>query len=314
MEKLARIVGYVALLVTPAALLLDAVLAPRVSLATLGLGGGLVLVGGVTAAVEREHALADLGGPSLDRTALRPVLAVAAAAGVTYALSVHAGLGPVVASALVGLAAGLGAPDADTAAYCGSFVGMASPAVFPSVEPVLGAGLVAGLAFVAADGAFTGFGGKLGTLALFGCATAGLLTGVEYAAVTAVEWHSAVLVVPVAAAGAVVTGRLSDRVGVVLGSALVGLGAGLSLPALLPGTGALLATAAYCASFVGMSTTDRLDEFRVGLAGALSGVVLLAVTPAIVGAGGKLGTVAFVSCVALAGAGELRDRLATSAP
>jgi len=285
---------------------------PRVSPASVGLGGGVVLVGAVTATVERRSAFARLDGTALARSDAVDALVVTLAAGLTYILSVHAGLGPVLASAAVGVAAGLAVPDVDAAAYCGSFVGMASPAVFPSVWPVLVAGAVAGVAFVAATASFVGFGGKLGTLALFGCLTAGLLVGVEYAPAAGMRWHSAVLTVPVAAVAAVATVVVSVRYGrgAVLGSALVGLAAGLAFPVLAPDVGGRLAAVAFCASFVGMSSRERLEsDLRVGIAGALCGLVFVVVAPALVGAGGKLGTTAFVSCVALAGVDRLAGRL-----
>lgn len=312
MQRLFSVVGYVVLLVTPVVLLGDAVAAwPRGSLASVGLGGGLVLVGAVTATVERRSAFARLDGAAIARSDAVDAAVVTLAAGLTYVVSVHAGLGPVVASAAVGVAAGLAVPNVDTAAYCGSFVGMASPAVFPSVGPVLVAGLVAGVAFVAATASFAGFGGKLGTLALFGCVTAGVLSGVEYATAGGIPWGSVVLTVPVAAVAAVATVLLSVRFGLgsVLGSATVGLVAGLALPVVAPGVGGRLATVAFCASFVGMSSRERLSgEGRVALAGALCGLVFVVVAPALVGAGGKLGTTAFVSCVALAGGDRLVGR------
>lgn len=315
MQRLTRLAGYAALLVTPAALLVRALLARTgVSAAALGVGGSIVLVGGVAAAVEYDDVFGGLEGPSVGRADAGVPIAVIAAAGATYALSVHAGLGPVVAASVVGVAAGLGVPEFDTAAYCGAFVGMASPAVFPSVGYVFLAGAVAGLAFVATRGTFAGVGGKLGTLALFGCATTGLLTSAEFTTGPPLQSSSALLVIPVAVGGAVVTVLVSGRggLGTVLGSALVGLVAGLSLPVLLPSVGGLLATVAFCSSFVGMSTTERLgSDLRVGLAGALCGLVFVAVAPVFVGAGGKLGTIAFVSCVALFGAGELQNTLAS---
>lgn len=312
MQRLVRVVGYIALLVTATALLGNALVEPaHISLAGVGFGGSLVLVGAVTAAVERRSTFGSLNGPPFEPSDAADVFAVAAAAGLTYVLSVHAGFGPVLASALVGVAAGLGVPDIDTAAYCGSFVGMTSPAVFPSVKLVFAAGLVSGLAFVAAKGSFAGFGGKLGTLALFGCATTGLLFGIDYATTAGVQWSHAALTVPVAAVAATVTAVLSVRceLGAVLGSALVGLAAGVALPVVVPEVGGLLASVAFCASFVGMSTRERLGRTAwIGLAGALCGLVFIAVAPAFVGAGGKLGTTAFLSCVALVGA----DRVVAS--
>ncbi|WP_232687144.1 hypothetical protein [Halobacterium zhouii] len=312
MQRAVRVVGYVVLLVTATVLLGNAVVEPtHVSFAGVGFSGGLVLVGAVTATVERRSTFDSLDATPFESSDAADAFAVTVAAGLTYVLSVHAGFGPVLGSALVGVAAGLGTPDVDTAAYCGSFVGMTSPAVFPSVGFVFAAGLVSGVAFVAAKEAFAGFGGKLGTLALFGCSTTGLLLGIDYATTAGVQWSDAALTVPVAAVAAVVTAVLSIRcgLGAVLGSALVGLAAELALPVVVPDVGGPLAVVAFCASFVGMSTRERLGrEVWVGLAGALCGLVFIVVAPAFVGAGGKLGTTAFISCVALAGA----DRLVTS--
>lgn len=306
-----RIAGYLVLSATPAALLARALFADDVSAVVAGLEGSLVLVGAVTVVRERERIFAEPNVTGFERGDAIEVLAVAVAAALTYLLSVRAGFGPVVASALVGLAAGVFAHKIAVPAYCGSFVGMASPEVFPSIEYLAVAGLCSGLAFVAAKHAFAGFGGKLGTLALFGCATTVALTGADYAAGSALPWTTAALVVPVAAVGAVAAAVLNLRLelGAVAGSALVGLGAGLGFPPLLAGVGETLAAAAFCASFVGMSSTERLaDEWRVALAGVVSGLVFVAVAAALSGAGGKLGTVAFVSCVTVSGAERLAAR------
>lgn len=305
--------GHVVLSLTPVALFVHALSAGEVPTVVVGLEAALIPAGGIAVAAERERTLGSAADAAsgLDRADGRDALAVVAAAVCTYALSVHAGLGPVVASALVGLTAGVAAPDVDVPAYCGSFVGMASPALFPSVGYLAVAGLFSGLAFVAAERVFDGFGGKLGTLALFGSATTAALTGADYAAGSAPTWTHAGLVVPVAVASAVGTVALSVRLelSAVVASALVGLLAGLALPALPAVPGETLAAAAFCASFVGMSSPARLDgELRVALAGATCGLVFVAVAAAFVGAGGKLGTVAFVACVTTSGAERLFAR------
>ncbi|SEW10673.1 hypothetical protein [Halobacterium jilantaiense] len=313
MQRVIRAVGYVLLLATATGLLGGVLVEPTdVSFARVGFTGSLVVAGAVTAAVERRATFDSLAATPLEPSDAADAFAVVGAAGLTYVLSVHASFGPVLASALVGVAAGVGTPDVDTAAYCGSFVGMASPTVFPSVGLVFAAGLVSGAAFVAARESFVGFGGKLGTLALFGCSTTGLLLGIDYASTAGVQWGSAAITVPVAAVAAVTTAALSVRcgLGAVVGSALVGLVAGFTLPVVAPDVGGLLATVAFCASFVGMSTRERLgSEARVGVAGGLCGLVFILVAPAFAGAGGKLGTTAFISCLALAGTDRLVTRV-----
>ncbi len=306
--------GYVALLLTPAALLFGAVRAPANQL--LGTGSvplGIVLAGTVVAATERRR-LAPFDVAGFDRTDAADALAVAAGAVGTYALSVDAGLGPVVASALVGLVVGLAVPRVDGPVYCGSFVGMASPAVFSSLEVVALAGLIAGLAFVATAESFGGFGGKYGTLALFGCAATVTLTGADYAAGSALEWALAPEIALTAVVAAVATVALR-RAGAssVVASAAVGVVAGVAFPLALPALGSTLAAVAFCASFVGMSSAERLESaWQVAGAGFLCGVVFLAVSPALAGAGGKLGTTAFASCLAITGALELRTAVRSS--
>jgi hypothetical protein len=229
------------------------------------------------------------------------LFAVAAAAPVTRWLAVDAGLGAVTASALVGLVAGLAVPRFAVPAYCGSFVGMAGPGLL-SVPAVAAAGVLAGVVFVAAKRVFDGFGGKLGTTAFVGCAAVVLLTGAT-PGVAGPAPSPRVTAVSVAAAGAaaVATYALSIRLdhGPVIGSAAVGLVAGLAADPLAGGT---VAAAAFCASFAGMASPDRLPgEGPVLVAGLLSGALVVAVAPAFVGFGGKLGTVAFVACLAVRG-------------
>lgn len=326
MSRLVHLGGYLALVVTAGALLAGSLFAPaELSTGTVGVQLGVALTAAVAGALEFrstsvirqtrrktiEHE-GPFGVAGFDRSDVFDALAVVAGAVVTYALSVSAGFGPVLASALVGVAVGLALPNVGAPAYCGSFVGMASPAVFGSLEYVALAGVVAALGYVAATESFGGVGGKLGTLALFGCATTAAAVGLEYTDPGTPQWDLAHLVVPVAAIGAVVTVLLSVRLelGAVVGSGLVGIGAGLGFPLALPELGPTLATVAFCASFVGMSSTERLTDGRhVALAGGLCGLVFLAVAPAFAGAGGKLGTTAFVACIAVIGGLELHGRV-----
>ncbi len=312
-----RLAGYLALLVTPAALLLGAVRAPPELHVGVPLGVGLA--GTVVAATERRR-LSSLDGSEFARTDAVDALAVATAAVVTYGLSVRAGLGPVLAAAAVGLLVGIVLPRIDGPAYCGTFVGMASPAAFPSLEAVAVAGAIAGLAFVATTGSFDGFGGKYGTIALFGCIATVAVLDVDYAAAGALEPRLAPPVVAVAVVAAVATVALRTRGGAssVVASAAVGLVAGVAFPPLFPAVGSTLAAVAFCASFVGMSGEERLGTAgQVAAAGLLCGLVYLAVAPSLSGAGGKLGTTAFVSCLAVAGASRLSavvgSRLGTTA-
>lgn len=306
-----RLPGYAGLLLAAATLLVGGVVQTTGFVLRLPLLGATAVPVGAAAAVEFRR-LGRTDALSLERGDAADALAVVAGAVLTYWLAVEAGLGPVVASAAVGLAAGLALPRVDSAAYCGSFVGMVSPAVFPTLPLVAAAGAVAAGLFVAARGTFDGFGGKLGTTALFGFLVVTVGSGAEFAAGSPPAWGDAWLVVPTAAAAAALTVALGVRcdLGSVVASATVGLLAGVGLPALLPGVGDTLAAAAFCASFVGMVAPARIGgEPRVGAAGALSGVVFLAASPTLAGSGGKLGTAAFVSCLAVVGTSRAAERL-----
>lgn len=297
------------MLVAPAVLLARASLTAPVPIGLASLGA-VVLTGGAAVAFERRLFLGGIAHVRLGRDDALTLGAVVTGAVLAHLLGVHAGLGPVLGSALVGVLAGVVTSDYDTAAYCGSFVGMASTALFPGLEYLLLAGTLAGLAFVATRRTFAGYGGKLGTLAFLGCATTASLTPAAFSTPSVNgPTAGAPETVLVAALAAVVTVVLRRRFGfgAVVGSALVGVAAGLAFPLVgIAGSGTLAAVA-YCASFVGMSATDRLTDLRqFALAGAVAGVVYLAVTSVFVGAGGKLGTIAFVSSLSIAGGARLR--------
>ena len=274
--------------------------------------GALVVVGlllvavaafGPVAVRETREAVRTTGF-SVTRTDLGNAAAVAAAAPVTYLLSVEVGLGAVVASALVGLCVHLVTETHGAAAYCGSFVGMATPAAGADLAAVGGAGVAAAVVFVAAKDAFNGFGGKLGTTALVGClsvAAVGRLVPGAGSSPSATVAAAAVAVAAVAAVAAFVVSVRLDR-GPVVGSAVVGLVAGLCLPPLVP-AGGTLAAAAFCASFAGMATPERIPGTGAMLAaGVVTGVVFVAAAPFAVGFGGKLGTIAFAACLVTRGA------------
>ncbi|EMA06634.1 hypothetical protein SAMN05443574_10558 [Haloarcula vallismortis] len=261
-----------------------------------------ICVGYVTTR-ETQRVVTD-GGFVVTETDIMNLHAVAVAAPVTRWLAVQAGLGPVVASALVGLLAGLFVPAYGAPVYCGSFVGMVGPGIFSDLQAVAGAGLVAGVVFVAAKHVFDGFGGKLGTTAFAGCGIVALMTGTGPA-------EPAALPTPATATGLVVAAGIAAAVafvvsvrldhGPVIGSAVVGLVIGLLAPALLP-AGGQVAAVAFCASFVGMVSPDRLPTAGVTfIAGLLAGGLYVGTMPYLAGFGGKLGTIAFVACLATYG-------------
>jgi hypothetical protein len=242
---------------------------------------------------------------------VRSVTAVVVGAVVTLAITVEFGVSSIVAAGLTAVLGALIDPDDAVAIYCGAFVGMTSPDLFTTYAQALLAGFLAGGVFALCRPVFHGIGGKLGTTA-FVAATA-------VVAVTAAEFHSdplpdlttRVLVLSYSVAGAVVTYVLSVRLGrgPVLASGSVGVLGGISLPIVHPEGGSLLAAAVFCASFVGMALEERIpDVGRIGVAGFVAGLVFVYTTPYVGGSGGKLGTIAFGSCLTIVGFDAWRSR------
>ncbi|ESS04298.1 MAG: hypothetical protein A07HR67_01288, partial [uncultured archaeon A07HR67] len=190
-----------------------------------------------------------------------------------------------------------------TAAYCGSFVGMTTPAGGADLPAVTVAGAVAAVVFVAAKGAFDGVGGKLGTTAFVGCLAVAGFGGLSPGNGSPSETGAAAALVAVAAVAAVATFLVSVRLGhgPVVGSAVVGLVAGVVAPPVVP-AGDAVAAVAFCASFAGMATPERIPGLgAMLLAGATAGAIFVGAAAAFVGVGGKLGTIAFVACLVTGG-------------
>lgn len=325
MRRLLHLPGAVALTVAAVACslagvaganaLLDGSPFPADGLAVAALPVGCV---GCVAVLETRRAVRD-GPLALSVTDAATVAAVAVAAPVTRWLAATAGLGAVVASALVGLLAGVLLDEYAAPVYCGSFVGMVAPAVLADLGTVAVAGAVAGLVLVAARRVFGGFGGKLGTTAFAGCGAVALATGATPGspgpAPTPTAAVALVLATGLAAAATFAVSVRLDH-GPVVASAVVGLVAGLLVPAL--GFGTRPAAATFCGSFVGMTNPARLPgEATTFAAGAVAGLLFVGATPALVGFGGKLGTLAFVGCLVVhaldvAGEGLPVDGLAAS--
>lgn len=90
--------------------------------------------------------------------------------------------------------------------------------------------------------------------------------------------------------------------GAVIASAIVVLSAGLLIPHFFPASGALLATAAACASYAGMiSVENALNVLEMAVISLMTGILFLAASSAYVGIGGRLGTIAAIACFAWLG-------------
>ena len=227
-----------------------------------------------------------------------------AGAWLTFELSHTFGLGAVLASALIGLIGGIFFPQFGAPIFCGSFVGMCSADVYIHGYDVLLAGAFAGLVYILGREVLNGFGGKLGTIAFAGTLLTGLGLKRQFIISPVPPFELAWHIVLYAAIAAVLTYWLSVsfKWSPVCASAAVGLAGGLLLPLLHPVSGGMLAVVVFCASFTGMSAPERLPGISLMvMAGLFTGIIFLYSMPIFGGAGGKLGTIAFGSSLAVWG-------------
>lgn len=90
--------------------------------------------------------------------------------------------------------------------------------------------------------------------------------------------------------------------GATIASAIITLLAGLMLPYFFPTIGGELAVAAACASYAGMiSIENALNLLEMAIISLMTGILFIASSTAYIGVGGRLGTIAAISCFAWLG-------------
>ncbi len=90
--------------------------------------------------------------------------------------------------------------------------------------------------------------------------------------------------------------------GAVFGSAVVTLISGILFPNLIPAIGPRLALVATCASYAGMVGIKNAPKIsEMAAIGLINGIIFIATLSAYPGVGGRLGTVAAISCFAWIG-------------
>ncbi|HHW92760.1 MAG TPA: hypothetical protein GX735_08715 [Firmicutes bacterium] len=90
--------------------------------------------------------------------------------------------------------------------------------------------------------------------------------------------------------------------GGVLGAALVSLVCGLLFPPLFGELGSSMALVAATASYAGMVSKSNVCSLgEMAVVGGITGLLYLAAAPAYPGVGGKLGTIAAISCLSFVG-------------
>lgn len=90
--------------------------------------------------------------------------------------------------------------------------------------------------------------------------------------------------------------------GPVIASAVITLCSGLLIPYFFPVLGTTLSAAAACASYAGMiSIENALNVFEMSIISLMTGILYIAANSAYPGIGGRLGTIAAISCFAWLG-------------
>jgi len=272
-------------------------LSPILASGTLGIGVGIryewwelrrVVHGGAVAISETHWTLSAVVGGSL----------------LTFAGVAELGISPIVAASVVGIVAAVTVRPVAVPTYCGAFVGMTSPALFGSYWYATLAAVLAGLLFTVAHPVFHGLGGKLGTTAFVGVSMVVVPTAGSFRSAPVPDQSTLLPVVGFAALAAVVTFSIHTRSAAspVLASGLVGGIGGHLLPMGFGASGGLLAAAVYSASFAGMTHPRRIpNAWWIGTTGVGVGLVVVYSTPFVGGSGGKLGTIAFGSCLGVHG-------------
>lgn len=252
-------------------------------------------------------------GPPQYQEWVTDLLAILSGALAAFFIHVTLGHGPVLASAVTGLLATAIAPSYAAAVYCGSFIGMASPAVFTSMDQIIIASICSAGIYILAKQSMAGFGGKLGTIAFLGSLASAFFMGAELLTLEAIAGPQRYTIVVFACIGAAATFALHAGAGrnPVAASASIGLAAILLLPYIYGAeAGNTLAVVTFCASFIGMTSNKRTTSWLLIGVSSLSAALMFIFSPAYLhGAGGKLGTIAFASILSCKGLERLVCRI-----
>lgn len=228
------------------------------------------------------------------------ILVCSSGAIMTWVVQTLVPLGPIFASSLLGLGAGLLIPGSAVVFFCGTFVGMASIEVF-TWKFFLIAGAIAGFLWYLTEDLFQGVGGKLGTLAMLASWITVLLFPAALQEPTKGSWIILGLGLIVSLISGLTTFFLHTKkyTNSVVASSLAG-GLSLILSYVLGSIAQqpihLLAAMGFAASFVGMSSKLRIsDWYQLLVPLVFCSVLFFAFGSFYPGIGGKLGFIAFIS-------------------
>lgn len=98
--------------------------------------------------------------------------------------------------------------------------------------------------------------------------------------------------------------------GAVFGSSTVVLLSGIFFPHFFGDLGKTMAIVATCGSYAGMVNAKNVPNiFHMLAIGAINGIIFIVALPSYQGVGGKLGTIAAISCISWLGARELYKKI-----
>jgi hypothetical protein len=220
----------------------------------------------------------------------------------TFFIANQLNLNAVLVSGFVGLVASITFKKYQIPIYCGSFAGMASILIFDHMGWMFLSSIFTGLLFVASQEVFKGFGGKLGATAFLGTFVTALITKNYQDTYLQMEIYIQWEVIIYFILGAVVTNRLHliTKKSTVFTSGMLGVLAGIVLPIVYQENGLSLAAALFSGTFLGMTKIERFEKTRYFLlASIVGGIIFIYSQPYFNGLGGKLGSIAFISSMAM---------------
>lgn len=262
----------------------------------LGLLSGYVLE---WPSVFKGNANIRIGAPEI-----KIFVAVICGAVASYWLNTRIGLGPVLGEGLVLILAALTFPALGAPIASGAFLGMVTAKVFPGFEHLLLAAAIAGVINVLAKDVMGGFGGKLGAMGASGCVIAALFTGNKFTAGAVPDLSITPYIIVTGIVAGVASYMINNNLkhGPVMSAGVISVLGALVLPVLFPKVGASMATVCAYAAIAGMSSRARIpSEGFMAVVGALAGVGYMFGSPFLGGAGGKAGTTALGSVIAVWG-------------
>jgi hypothetical protein len=242
--------------------------------------------------------------PMVWKDAVRSFIFVVIGVLIPYYMSAYLNIHVVIGSAFVGLLFHFIYKKYEVEVYCGSFAGMISFLLIGPFEILLVA-LITGIIYVLAKPVWKGFGGKLGTIAFVGTISTLYLLNKPFLTPNIVI--NEVQLVLFAIGGVVITYVIQHhfKQTATLASSSISLAVALITQYILQ-LDPVYMTVLFAASFVGMSDKDKISNiFTAGLAGFIIGYMYIQFAPHLNGAGGKLGTMAFLTTICVHGINEL---------